>query len=478
MLIRFAIVFVRFLPALFLPACDALSSQPGAALITELLKQNDWQQAEIEIDKALLETPHKEWLYTNQAWVCQNLKKWDKSIRMASIALQKWPDSENGKIALARTRSAYGTELQKQGQRHSAHKEIAAAYETYPRDWYYFQLGASHRDLGEYEQAMQVMLDGQRRYPGYPQFADSIPYTRYKFYKSVESSASPAELRRWVEETFTYFKKAQPEHHHLTVIRSALRRIGDIAYLDNIYGRLSARFPGAAKVRDLHGFDLYAVHRLKAPVPAVVKARAIALRREAFQIYTSQHGRKAAVTGLSFPLKGRFAVWAEFGGTAMTHNGFGNYCYDFSAVDEQDRKCPSEPNCKHSDYYMFGKPVYAVKEGKVVGALGSEKDNVVGGYEAEANYVTIDHGAYTSFYAHLKQGSLQVHKGQQVREGQLLGEVGNSGMSVEPHLHFCLRDKNDVASIPYRFKSARVWKQGNSRQSADFYKEDEVVVFE
>jgi tetratricopeptide (TPR) repeat protein len=475
---KIRIAIAGLLAALQLPACAALYSQPDAALITDLLRQKDWEKAEIAIDGALRETPEKEWLYTNQSWVCQNLQKWEKSIRMASTAIQKWPTSENARIALARTRSAYATELQKQGQRQAAHKEIAAAYKTFPRDWYYFQLGASHRDLGEYEQALTIMLDGQRKYPDYPQFAESLPYTRYQYYKSIEAGASPAVLRRWVEETFAYFKKAEPEHHHLSVIRRALRRIGDIAYLENVYGRLSARFPGDATVQDLHGFDLYVTHRLKADVPPAVRARAIALRRKAFQTYTSRHGRQPAIHGLPFPLKGRYAVWAEFGGTAMTHNGFGNYCYDFSAVDEQDRKCKQPANCNYTDYFMFGKPIYAVGDGKVVDALDSEKDNAVGGYEARANTVTLDHGAYTSFYAHLKQGSLRVRKGQQVRAGQLLGQAGNSGMSVEPHLHFCLRDKNEVASLPYHFLPAIVWKNGASRSSTDFYKEGEVVVFE
>jgi murein DD-endopeptidase MepM/ murein hydrolase activator NlpD len=36
----------------------------------------------------------------------------------------------------------------------------------------------------------------------------------------------------------------------------------------------------------------------------------------------------------------------------------------------------------------------------------------------------------------MKTGSVRVKPGQKVREGQLLGQVGNTGNSSTPHLHF------------------------------------------
>ena len=43
-------------------------------------------------------------------------------------------------------------------------------------------------------------------------------------------------------------------------------------------------------------------------------------------------------------------------------------------------------------------------------------------------------------YAHLRQGSVAVRTGQRVEAGDLLGEIGNSGSSTEPHLHFHVAD--------------------------------------
>jgi murein DD-endopeptidase MepM/ murein hydrolase activator NlpD len=53
------------------------------------------------------------------------------------------------------------------------------------------------------------------------------------------------------------------------------------------------------------------------------------------------------------------------------------------------------------------------------------------------NYIEIDHanGQRTAYY-HLKKGSLLVTKGQKVKRGQKIAEVGSSGNSAGPHLHF------------------------------------------
>ncbi len=53
------------------------------------------------------------------------------------------------------------------------------------------------------------------------------------------------------------------------------------------------------------------------------------------------------------------------------------------------------------------------------------------------NGIIIDHGAgFLTQYCHLKNGSLQVQKGDKVRAGQKIAQVGLSGVSEHPHLHF------------------------------------------
>jgi murein DD-endopeptidase MepM/ murein hydrolase activator NlpD len=57
-----------------------------------------------------------------------------------------------------------------------------------------------------------------------------------------------------------------------------------------------------------------------------------------------------------------------------------------------------------------------------------------------------------AFYAHLKPGSVRVHRGQRVRTGEVLGLLGNSGNSTAPHLHFGIHNGPVLAtstSLPY-----------------------------
>ena len=61
-------------------------------------------------------------------------------------------------------------------------------------------------------------------------------------------------------------------------------------------------------------------------------------------------------------------------------------------------------------------------------------------------------GGRYAFYAHLQPGSLRVKLGDRVRQGQVVGLVGNSGNSTEPHLHFHLSDGNSPLGsegVPY-----------------------------
>jgi murein DD-endopeptidase MepM/ murein hydrolase activator NlpD len=77
-----------------------------------------------------------------------------------------------------------------------------------------------------------------------------------------------------------------------------------------------------------------------------------------------------------------------------------------------------------------GTPVYATGDGKVVEVSGSGKSRVGFGL-----MVLIDHGfGYETLYGHLN--SFNVRMGQEIKRGDIIGYVGNSGGSTAPHLHY------------------------------------------
>ena len=100
----------------------------------------------------------------------------------------------------------------------------------------------------------------------------------------------------------------------------------------------------------------------------------------------------------------------------------------------------------------LGSRVMAVKDGEVTHAGWQ------GGY---GNCVEIKHideqgNTFYTFYAHMRDNSLQVTKSQQVVTGQILGTQGSTGNSTGDHLHFEIRkssgtNKDTIDPAPYLF---------------------------
>ena len=78
----------------------------------------------------------------------------------------------------------------------------------------------------------------------------------------------------------------------------------------------------------------------------------------------------------------------------------------------------------------FGAPI-----GTPIRASGSGKVVYAGRNGGHGNFVKIDHpGPYASSYSHMHK--IRVKNGQKVKQGQIIGTVGTTGMSTGPHLHY------------------------------------------
>ncbi len=88
-----------------------------------------------------------------------------------------------------------------------------------------------------------------------------------------------------------------------------------------------------------------------------------------------------------------------------------------------------------------GTPIYATGNGRVV----RPRKNMAG----YGRYVLIDHGyGYKTLYAHMNE--VIVRRGQRVKRGEIIGYVGNTGVSTGPHLHYEVW-KNDNPVNPVHF---------------------------
>lgn len=88
-----------------------------------------------------------------------------------------------------------------------------------------------------------------------------------------------------------------------------------------------------------------------------------------------------------------------------------------------------------------GTPIYATGDGKVVRPRA--------GMSGYGRYVVIDHGyGYKTIYAHMSKVIVRPY--QKVKRGEIIGYVGNTGVSTGPHLHYEVR-KNDKPVNPVHF---------------------------
>lgn len=141
------------------------------------------------------------------------------------------------------------------------------------------------------------------------------------------------------------------------------------------------------------------------------------------------------------------------------------FAIDFVKLNDDDRLFTG-PLTDLSSYAYFGAPVLAAAPGKVVGIRRSLPEQVPGSLPANANiqmaggnYVVTRIGKHQyAFYAHLKTGSVRVHRGQKVKAGQVLGLLGNTGNTDGPHLHFhVMNSPSPLQSngLPFVFRSFR-----------------------
>jgi murein DD-endopeptidase MepM/ murein hydrolase activator NlpD len=75
-------------------------------------------------------------------------------------------------------------------------------------------------------------------------------------------------------------------------------------------------------------------------------------------------------------------------------------------------------------------------------------------------YVVIDHvidgKKVASLYGHMRPGSLTVHEGQHVDVAQVIGKVGDTGISTGPHMHFEILENDTTPVDPYAWLKAHV----------------------
>ncbi|WP_329525467.1 M23 family metallopeptidase [Streptomyces sp. NBC_01462] len=145
---------------------------------------------------------------------------------------------------------------------------------------------------------------------------------------------------------------------------------------------------------------------------------------------------------LTFPLQGGNWYVAQGGGPGLNHHA--PFPEQRGALDVIQvgpggaRARDGGTRAGNESYLVYGQILHAPCDGTVISAAGHIDDQEPGTIRYQppyGNHVFIDTGAEVVKLAHLRRGTVTVAAGDPVRAGQVLGEVGNSGNTTEPHLH-------------------------------------------
>lgn len=329
----------------------------------------------------------------------------------------------------------------------------------YPQNVYYrsniqYSLQERERALaaaGNYRAALAATTEALRQYPGETWFIlDAYEYC----FKLADYAAADAFLRRLCARSglLDYGKPLARDRDELVQFRLQAMvwkyaELGDFKAASALLDAVGANFPEAYYVHELRGILRYHSGDISGGIAAVNKVYDEYIR--AFPQY------QTAVT-LPLPVRGTLLVWGNNRPDSITHAGLNRFCFDFLGADGTGaiKKPDTVSMGRNIDYYGFGRDIFAVVDGTVERADGDFPDieprntPLLG----EGNILVIkDSAGFHYNYAHIRKGSITVRVGQAVKAGQKIGELGNSGYTSVPHLHFGLYSPDWRLSIPVNF---------------------------
>ena len=186
--------------------------------------------------------------------------------------------------------------------------------------------------------------------------------------------------------------------------------------------------------------------------------------------FTGTAGKPYSIINLTLPFKkGTYFVFQGGKGLPTNFFHFTGQRTAFAMDIIKLNKIGNRANCIFSstlvDYEIFGDTIYSPCAGTVIKTENDNPDNIPPLRKrgpTNINQVLIETGNAYIFLGHLKQGSLLVKAGDEVRAGAPLGLSGNSGMSLEPHLHIQAHAKTGNGAPWYRQPQLLIQFDGKS----------------
>lgn len=170
---------------------------------------------------------------------------------------------------------------------------------------------------------------------------------------------------------------------------------------------------------------------------------------------------KEQAVDLTFPLQnGSYAVMqggdSEIGNAVHRYQTPDSYALDIVKLNEHKRRGTKLFSKHISDYTIYGDTIYSPCDGTIITYRDGVDENIPPTTNSKVrggNHIVIKNGEVKILICHMQKNSIQPQKGDTVKTGEVIGLVGNTGFSIEPHLHIqAYQTFNGVNKmVPIRF---------------------------
>ncbi|NNL02351.1 MAG: M23 family metallopeptidase [Eudoraea sp.] len=128
-----------------------------------------------------------------------------------------------------------------------------------------------------------------------------------------------------------------------------------------------------------------------------------------------------------------------------------NYALDIVGLNNLGMRASSfAGGADLNNYVIYGAPIYSPCNGTIIQAVDEYDDltpPITDKINLAGNHILIESDGVEILLAHLKKGSIMVNVGDSVTTNTLLGQVGNTGNTSEPHLHIHVEKGGEANTI-------------------------------
>ncbi len=463
-------------------------------------KQGKKQEALKLFEKSYGLINDEQWGINSWGYILKEVGRLDESIQILQNGMKLFPENKSIKLNMISALLLRANKNRDKNLLAKANEDYQRALKIDPKDqWTILNYGIFKRVKGDFITSVQLLEEGLSRYPENKYFKPNLTHTIFQFGKNEHKKGNIDKAitifnignKRFPDSIWFYYylaefnkekknyetaakylikmaaknnkKKNSKEYYHIeTSIYHSIKQI--FYHMTN--NKKTARIFQILNILQKYMDKKYFILQLKGiqTYHSGEESKGIDLVYQAYDFLIKKHPQYKDPLVVEFPLRGTYAISGNSRRNAITHAGLDRFSFDFTGItkDGATRKNNKNGFGENADYLGFGNPVFATVDGVVEIVIDKYADLKPSNHYSlvNGNYISIkDNNGFHHLFAHLKHKSAKVVKGQKVKSGEIIGQIGNTGMTTIPHLHYGVYSKDWVVTLPLKFRNYKLLKE-------------------